>query len=100
MPEYRLSLSADADIAEIADYTIKTFGIGQAHRYRDGLERTFQMLAKYPKRGRNAAQFAPGLRRWEYESHVIFYVPDEQGVLIARVLHNHMDFERHAMGDD
>ena len=100
MPEYRLSLSADADIAEIADYTIKTFGIEQAHRYRDGLERTFQMLAKYPKRGRNAAQFAPGLRRWEYDSHVIFYVPDEQGVLIARVLHNRMDFERHEMGDD
>ena len=100
MPKYRLSLSADADISEIADYTIKTFGIELAHRYRDGLERTFQLLAKYPKRGRNAAQFAPGLRRWEYESHVIFYVPDEQGVLIARVLHNRMDFERHAMGDD
>ena len=44
MPEYRLSQRADADIIEIATYTIKHFGIVQARRYRDGLERVFQTL--------------------------------------------------------
>jgi toxin ParE1/3/4 len=100
MPEYRLSLRADADIAAIAAFTIKTFGMEQARHYRDGLEHSFKMLADQPMRGRSAAQLAPDLRRWNYRSHVIFYVPDEQGVLIVRVLHQRMDFERHPMTDD
>ncbi len=34
MANFRLSLRADADLARIADYTIETFGIEQARRYR------------------------------------------------------------------
>lgn len=99
MAKYRLSARADDDIAAIADYTIKSFGIEQARHYRDGFEQSFQMLAERPLRGRSASQFAPNLRRWEYESYVIFYVPDEQGVLIVRVLHQRMDLERKFMTD-
>lgn len=100
MPRYRLSSHADADLAAIADYTIEKVGIKQARRYRDGLDRCFQMLAEHPMRGRSATGLAPKLRRWEYGSHVVFYVPDEQGVLIVRVLHQRMDFERQPMTGD
>jgi toxin ParE1/3/4 len=100
MAEYRISKLADADIAAIADYTIKTFGIKQARRYRDGLKTSFQMLADHPERGRGAEDLAPKLRRWNYKSHVIFYTPSEQGALIVRVLHQRMDFVRHPMADD
>jgi hypothetical protein len=38
MGDYRLTSSAESDLAEIADYTIENFGIEQARRYRDALE--------------------------------------------------------------
>ena len=38
MPRFRLSSRAESDLAEIADYTIETFGLEQARRYIDGLE--------------------------------------------------------------
>ena len=62
MAEYRLSNQAKADLNEIADYTIETFGIEQARRYRDGLETCFQTLADKPMVGRSAAALAPALR--------------------------------------
>lgn len=95
MAEYRLSKRADNDLAEIAGYTIEKFGIEQARHYRDALEICFSTLAENPGLGRNADQYAPALRRFEHQSHVVFYVPDSQGVLIARILHVCMDVARH-----
>lgn len=100
MAEYRLSKRADGDIAEIASHTIENFGFEQARRYRDELERRFHYLAKHPTRGRKADNLAPGLRRFTFESHVIFYLPKEWGVLIVRVLHQRMDIENHLMSED
>jgi toxin ParE1/3/4 len=97
---YRLSNRADSDIAGIADYTIRQFGIIQARRYRDGLEKILQRLAEYPNSGRSAGHLAPRLRRMNFKSHVIFFLHDESGVLIVRILHQRMAFERHPMTDD
>ena len=95
MPRYHLSSRAEADLAEIADYTIETFGIKQARRYRDGLEACFRTLAENPKLGRSAEQLATCLRRLGYQSHVVFYVPDKDGMLIVRVLHASMGHGQH-----
>ena len=95
MPDYRLSRLAEADLAGIADYTIQTFGIDQARRYRDGLERCFQSLADDQLPTYSAEQHAAGLRRYTYQSHVIFFKPTDDGVFIVRVLHTRMDWERH-----
>ena len=95
MAEFLISRRADADLGEIADYTIAEFGIEQARRYRDGLLTCFQTLAENPALGRNADTIASGLRRFEHESHIVFFAPSESGVLIVRVLHNRMDPSRH-----
>ena len=100
MCKHRLSKRADSDIAGIADYTIRQFGIRQARRYRDGLGKIFRKLAEYPNSGRSAGQLAPRLRRMNFESHVIFFLHDEGGVLIVRILHQRMAFKRHPMTDD
>ena len=100
MCQYRLSKLADSDIAGIADYTIRQFGIQQARRYRDGLETIFRRLAEYPNSGRSAGHLAPGLRRMNFESHVIFFLHDGAGVLIVRILHQRMAFKRHRMTDE
>ena len=95
MDDVRLSSRAEIDLAGIADYTIETFGVEQARRYRDELETCFLNLAENPGLGRSAQRLAPGLRRFEYRSHVVFYIEDEGGVLIVRVLHVKMDASRH-----
>lgn len=95
MARYRLSRRATADVDKIADYSIDRFGIKQARRYRDGLETCFQTLAQNPELGRSAEQLAPSLRRFEHQSHIVFYIPEDFGVLIVRILHENMDVPRH-----
>ena len=95
MADYRLSARAVTDLAEIADYTVATFGVEQARRYRDDLESCFEYLADNPLLGRSAESLAPGLRRFEHRSHAIFYTKERGGVLIVRILHTRMDARRH-----
>ena len=95
MAEYRLTLRAEADLAGIAQYTIESFGIEQARRYRDQLEGCFKSLSGNPRLGRSAELLAPGLRRFEHRSHTVFYTEDVYGVLIVRILHAGMDAPRH-----
>ena len=95
MADYRLSARAETDLAEIADYTVATFGIEQARRYRNDLESCFEYLAENPRLGRSAESLAPGLRRFEHRSHAIFYAGERSGVLIVRILHTRMNIGRH-----
>ncbi len=95
MAAYSLSDKAVSDLDGIYEYTILNFGLEQARAYLLGLHERFQILADNPGVGRSAAQLAPELRRHEYQSHIIFYIPKEAGVLIVRVLHTRMDAKRH-----
>jgi len=52
--DYQLSSKAVEDIASTADYTIETFGLEQARRYRNGIEQTLQRRADSPLIGKNA----------------------------------------------
>ena len=88
------------DIDGIHEYTIANFGVTQAQRYLNGMHERFEDLARQPLLGRVAAQLAPNLRRYEYRSHLVFYVAEQKGVLIVRVLHQSMDVRRHIMDDE
>jgi|GEM_PF-6095867 len=46
------------------------------------LETCFQTLADTPMIGRSVAAFAPELRRYEIQSHVVFYRPEDPGALL------------------
>ncbi|WP_417593067.1 type II toxin-antitoxin system RelE/ParE family toxin [Parasphingorhabdus sp.] len=94
MAELRLSRRAANDLAEIADYTIAEFGIDQARLYRDQFQACFRSLLDNPQLGRSAEDIAPGLRRIRQQAHVVFYRVERDGLLIVRVLHHSMDFER------
>lgn len=93
--KYRISRRAENDLVDIADYTIREFGIEQARRYGSALEDCFMALAKNPLIGRSAEQFAPGLRRFEHGSHTVFYRPDKIGVFIIRILNERVDIMSH-----
>ena len=93
MGVYRLSRKAAADIDGIYTYTIEQHGLALARKYLNSLHTCFEHLAEHPMLGRRAG-IAPGARRHECQSHVVFYVPDSAGVRIARVLHARMDAPR------
>ncbi|MBB3983679.1 toxin ParE1/3/4 [Sphingobium fontiphilum] len=92
-PSYTLSKAAERDLAQIAAYTIETFGIEQALAYRDGLIGCFQFLAEHPKSARLRDELNPPARARRFQSHLIFY--DDQadgGIIILRVRHTREDW--------
>ena len=95
MAAYRLTPRAADDLDGIYEYTIVNFGLERARDYLNGLHRRFEDLAERPALGRAAEHLAPRLRRFPYRSHVVFYMPEDHGVLIVRVLHESMDTPRH-----
>jgi toxin ParE1/3/4 len=51
------------------------------------MEHVFQLLAERPGLGRPSEAVAPGLRRFEYAKHVIFFRIRGTGIVISRVIH-------------
>lgn len=80
---------------EIADYTVLNFGAERARAYGQGIETCFQTLCDTPLIGRAFDHIRPGLRRYDYKSHSIFYLPHADQQLIVRVLHMRQDSSRH-----
>lgn len=95
MAAYKLSRRASLDLDGIYEYSIAQFGLLQAQFYLHGLEDQFEKLARSPRLGRRANRLRAGLRRFEHESHVVFYHPEADGILILRVLHQSMDHPLH-----
>ncbi len=90
MPQVRISGEAEADIDRIADYTTSTWGWRQTNQYLAKLEDGFDLLAQNPSIGRSCDSIRAGLRRFEIGRHVVFYLPESDGVLVVRVLHQQM----------
>lgn len=95
MAAFRFSLRAEADLVNIARYTLERWGEDQTIRYIDDLEACCRQLADAPDLGRPCDDVRPGLRRIERGRHVIFYRLRPDGILVSRILHQRMLPERH-----
>ena len=73
MAEYRLSVRVRSQLVDIYEFTTATFGPYQAEAYHAGLERTFGLLADFPRIGQQVDELAVGHRRFRFQSHSIFY---------------------------
>jgi len=90
--EYELTEAADGDLLAIARYTIKKWGIEQAHRYEIALEKCFVAIGKGNIRPRLFLKKRPELVYTHCEHHYVFYVQRENGIpLIIAVLHENMN---------
>lgn len=92
MASYTLSKAAENDIASIAEYTVNAFGIEQAVIYRDGMLRTLRFLAEFPRAARERTELAHNARVYPYQSHLIIYRIDGDGIFIQRVRHSREDW--------
>ena len=91
MPGYRFAHSAERDLADIVQYTVRVWGTDQANAYIDGLERVAASVSHNPRIGKPCERLAPGLRAFPYESHTLYYLTDAAGITIVRVLHKGMN---------
>ncbi len=95
MADYGLSRAADTDLAEIYAFSHRSFGESRADSYFLGLRDCLRMLAANPRLGHSAADLRPGLLRHAHCAHVIYYLVEDSGIFVVRVLHQSMDSERH-----
>jgi toxin ParE1/3/4 len=100
MAAYRLSCLAEADLLDIATYTLHIWGQDQAIRYVDDLEVCCQRIADNPELGRACDHVRPGLRRMEHGRHVLFYRIEAKGILVSRILHQRMLPERQSIHEE
>ncbi len=88
------SPSAVADVGAIWDYTAMTWGIGQADRYVDDIRSACVALADGERAGRRV-DVLDGYLKYPVGRHLIFFRQAGSGIVVIRVLHQSMDFERH-----
>ncbi len=92
MTEARQTDAARADLIEIWEY-IATDNPTAADRLIKRIEMKCRNLARSPLIGRAREQLAPQLRSFALGNYVIFYRPEEYGILVIRVLHGARDIE-------
>ena len=79
-----------SDLDEIWDYTASTWSEAQAERYVLALRDALVVLKDHPELGRARNDLHPGLRVSNY-SHLIFYLREEWGIDVVRILHGSQD---------
>ncbi|MBF0562131.1 MAG: type II toxin-antitoxin system RelE/ParE family toxin [Alphaproteobacteria bacterium] len=100
MADYVLSNAADGDLAEIYAYSYQRFGEAKADAYYLGLRDAIELLADNPALGSPARYLRPGLLRHNHARHVVFYLVEDTGIFVVRILHHAMDSERHLVAEN
>lgn len=95
MPKPVLAKQARKDLIEIRQYTVDRWGKEQARKYIRLIRDCADDLANHRLRGKSREDIAHDLKSYHVGRHVIFYVESEQGIDIARILYDAMDFSRH-----
>ena len=92
--EYRLAPATTRDLEGIWLYTLKEWGIEQAHHYTDELTAAIGQLANNPQLGASCDYIRQGYRRSRVGRHAIFFRITDYGIAVIRVLHDRMDAPR------
>jgi toxin ParE1/3/4 len=88
---YALTPLARFDMREIWTYTVRQWGRRVADGYIRDLSAAIETIARDPYLGVAAEWIDEDCRKYVFRSHVIFYAPTEEGVVVARILHQQMD---------
>lgn len=95
MKRYKFTATAEKDLLGIVDYSLEKWGDIKAAQYVDGLESFASNLANNPNVGLYQGDIFADIRAFPYESHILYYVSDSQGITIIRVLHKRMNPHLH-----
>lgn len=95
MSGYSLTPRARADLKAIWTYTADRWTVEQADRYIGLLHGAMRIVAAEPRRWQSCDHVRAGYFKYSAGSHVLFFRQHESGIVVVRVLHQSMDFERH-----
>lgn len=95
MKNLQFSQQASHDIDEIYLYGLINFGEEQVDLYVSKMKNFLEMMRSNPEIGRLDTRVNPAIRRFDFESHVIFYDISNNDIIIVRILHGSMDFVNH-----
>ena len=88
---YWLTRSAEKDLADIANYTLETWGEKHLEIYRHRLEERLALLLDFPELGRNHPMLRSDFRYVVEGKHYIFYRRVGADIEILRFLHCRSD---------
>lgn len=91
---------ARADLASIRRYSLRTWGPDQTSRYMEALRETLKGLALGTVVTRSRRDLRPAIRMAISGRHSIFLEASESRILIVRILHDSMDYQRHLGTDE
>ena len=98
MPTVMQREAARRDLVEQFVYLAENAGLHIAERFLTNVEASFNDLARQPLIGAPVTLKHPdlaGMRKWrvtDFDNHLIFYQPRQDGVSIVRVLHAASDW--------
>lgn len=93
MPRIRFTQLAETDLLELW-VTIAEENLIAADEILDVIQATTKLLGTQPAMGRARSELAEGLRSIPTRTpYLIFYLPDDDGLLIVRVLHHARDID-------
>jgi toxin ParE1/3/4 len=95
MSNYRLSPLAEEDLFKIISTTIESWGSTQAKVYAQTIDSALLKLAQYPDFGKERSDVYNGARSFPVEKHFVFYQVSDNGIYVARILHQRMDLSKH-----
>lgn len=85
------SASAENDLLEAWLYVAED-SVTAADRMLDQIEAEAISLLDQPLMGRERNELSPGIRSWPTSTpYILFYFPNEHGIVVARVLHHARD---------
>ena len=93
MKELNLKITKRAykDLKGIGKFTERKWGRKQRIKYLQELDKTFYWLCEHPNSGKNREDIKRGYFSFPCGSHLIFYMKDENFLVIIGVLHKSMD---------
>jgi toxin ParE1/3/4 len=87
------SARAETDLIEIWT-SIAGDDPSAADRLLDRIEQVCALLATHPHAGKQRDDLAPRLRFYPLRNHLVFYVPRDDGIAVARILHGARDYRQ------
>lgn len=97
MTSYRLTRLARADLIDIWLYTEATWGEEQADRYQDQLHDCCTGIAAGTANARSIPELN-GVRYLHCQHHYLFFIEQDETVVIIAVLHERMDLLQRLKG--
>ena len=93
MPHILYASSAEADLQELW-LNIAEENLVAADESLDSIHATVSLLGSQPEMGRARPELSGGLRSFPTRTpYIIFYLPNDDGLLVVRVLHHARDID-------